>query len=275
MVPTRGGWHHHYSELHVGDVGYAHTVYAGDTVIDGSTAQLIHGTAHVYSLQSQSYHSFGFHYMITRETNGLVEVWDGSSFDTLFHFNAVPGDGWHLPGPINPPVAPRMTVLDTGHVELGGEWLRYLVLDMGPFSVLTSTDTLYEKLGPRFGYIHPGLSYIADAGIEELRCYKDDQMEVIVAADGVVCDEILTVAEMGAQAGPHLVPNPGTGAVSIGGDAAVRHLDLFDGAGRVAVSMAVRGGAAIDLGHLAPGAYTYRLWGPDGQAVAQGRWVKH
>lgn len=52
-------------------------------------------------------------------------------------------------------------------------------------------------------------------------------------------------------------------------------LDLFDGAGRVAVSMAVRGGAAIDLGHLAPGAYTYRLWGPDGQAVAQGRWVKH
>ena len=100
-------------------------------------------------------------------------------------------------------------------------------------------------------------------------------MEVIVASDGVVCDQILSVAAMGAQAGPHLVPNPGTGAVSIGGDAAVRHLDLFDGAGRVAVSMAVRGGTAIGLGHLAPGAYTYRLWGPDGQAVAQGRWVKH
>jgi hypothetical protein len=274
--PPGAKWHHRYSNLSIGDVGYAHTAYAGDTVIDGGTAQRIHSTAHLYSLQNQSYHSFEFFFMYTREANGLVEVWDGSVFDTLFHFNAVPGDGWHLPGPIQDP-SPRMVVLDTGHVELGGEWLRYLVLDMGPYSVLTSTDTLYEKLGLRFGFIHPVFSYIADAGIEELRCYKDDQMEVIVAPDGIPCDQILSASSGAWERAPlGVYPNPSLDKIQLlhGPVNAYNTIMIHDLDGRTYLNIISWQSESIDISSLKAGVYYLSIWS-NGVRISSGiPWIK-
>lgn len=241
----------------------------------------------LYQHQSGTYHTHVLAPIHLHEADGLVRAWSPSAqaFDTLYHIHAQPGDQWRLPRVpewLHCDDQSFMHVTGTGAITVDGtelKWIaaevHFLLADGEVFPVLQ--DTIIERIGTVRHYLlpHDWCNAQSDGGMGgPFRCYQD--MEIAYPADPVVqCDFIITVAEMGAQAGPHLVPNPGTGAVSIGGDAAVRHLDLFDGAGRVAVSMAVRGGAAIDLGHLAPGAYTYRLWGPDGQAVAQGRWVKH
>lgn len=270
--PPGAEWHHHYSNLSIGDVGYTHSVYVGDTMVDGGTAQRIHYSSHLYNLQSQSYHSSGPHAMITREANGLVEVWDGSAFDTLFHFNAVPGDSWQLPEPTFAPY-PAMTVLDTGHVVLAGEWLRYLVLDMGPYSILSSpTDTLYEKLGLRSGYIHPIFSYIFDAGIEGLRCYKDDQMEVIVAPDGIACDQILSAPSGSWEQAPlGIHPNPSRDMIHLSnGSASIRYnVMIHDLHGRILGSTEIRSYESIDIGHLRAGTYYASIWS-NGTLIAPG-----
>lgn len=220
--PQGAEWHHEYFVGMTQVVGYVITTYTGDSLIGGRTAQRLQRYVHTYSPITQNYNVSGPGVIYTSVDNDLVEQWNGSSYDTLFHFGAEPGGHWQLPGSS----LITITVLDTGHVVKAGASLRYLVMDLGPFSnVPNGVDTLFERLGFKGAYIDVYSAFASDGDLGALRCYSD--VDLAVTPDSIACDFILSLDDSGRRATVSLHPNPaGTSTTILFSSAATRELTL-------------------------------------------------
>ncbi|MBK7483024.1 MAG: hypothetical protein IPI72_09800 [Flavobacteriales bacterium] len=96
--------------------------------------------------------------MLTTTSPGIVHIWTGTEFDTLFHFSAVPGDQWQAPGDWTF-TETRIEVTDTGHVALEGRSVRYQTIDLSFDDVVWVSDTVYEGIGPVQMYLNIPISY--------------------------------------------------------------------------------------------------------------------
>ena len=271
--PPGAAWHYGFYEGNSGIMGYVNTLYAGDTVIGGSSCQRLEATLHAYAQQSQNYFDQHFTSNITRFQGAFVELWDGAAFDTLFNFAALPGDGWYLPFDDYG----RLTVLDTGHAPIDGQSLRFLVVDLGEFSTGPQQDTIYERLGFLSYYLDGSNVYLFDTGNDPLRCYSDSTLNY-AAVNTPACDFILSVPVALAASRISLWPNPTQGDLwlDVGQAVVAARYRILDQAGRQVTSEALNSGAAlsrVDVSALDAGLYTLRFEFP-GEAASTARFIK-
>lgn len=273
-IQDQATWHHRYADGSSGILGYVLTTLDGDTLLNDTLAYRLNGVLYGYSEQTQEYFIEEVPELLTTGTPDLALLWTGSAFDTLFHFAATPGQSWQPPGAL--PDGPELlTVMDTGHAVVDGEWLRYLVMDLGPLSSQPSPDTLFERLGSLNGYLDVWSSYLVDGGYGALRCYSD--VDLSYAADDTPCDMILTVdGPLSSIENISLYPNPGSDRV---------WFDHLPQAGPLRTRVVdVRGSTVLektisdprtgmDLSELAPGSYTILMNRNTGPSFSA-KWVK-
>lgn len=272
-IQPEATWHHSYGDANSGVFGYVITTVQGDTLLNDTLALRLDGVLHGYSVQTQQFFTQQISTITTSGTEDLALAWTGSAFDTLFHFAAVPGDRWQPPGAL--PGDPELTVLDTGHTAVDGEWLRYLVMDLGPLSNQPSPDTLFQRLGCLNGYLDVWNSFLVDGGFGRLRCYSDIDMSY--SADDTPCDLILKADNAPPSAQRISVyPNPGQQFVwfeNLSPNDRPR-LRVIDMRGVPVLEKTLTDvGGGIDLSDLASGCYSLQLIANDGQYNLV-RWVK-
>ncbi|HQW05205.1 MAG TPA: T9SS type A sorting domain-containing protein [Flavobacteriales bacterium] len=227
-------WYHNYAYTSWGDVGYVETHYTGDVLFSDSVCQEFEYTEHIYSYQSNNSFEAGPFTMLTTTSPGIVHIWTGTEFDTLFHFSAVPGDHWQAPGDWTF-TETRIEVTDTGHVALEGRSVRYQTIDLSFDDVVWVSDTVYEGIGPVQMYLNIPISYqvMIDGGYGGLRCYTDEEVD-INRVEGP-CEIALGVVSMELEGAMDIFPNPCTTQATVDWPSGtpVEQCTLTDASGRV------------------------------------------
>lgn len=246
--------------------GYARFMYTGDTVINGLASQRIDGYL------EYDYYPFDTTYAVedgpyyTSVNEGLVSIWDGVEFDTLYDFNAVPGDHWLATMPDGGESWVYSVVADTGTLVIDGLSLRFLALQNG--------DTIAERLGQFNSYFLPWTGMIIDAAGGPLRCYADMDIDHTRWWWDFGCASWLGQDEPHAVAAITLSPNPGEDQVTLSGLVGTPEVLVIDATGRVCSRRrAASTTSTIDTAGLPSGAYTVQVREPNG-SMRNLHWVK-
>lgn len=256
--------------------------YAGDTVVDGQSAQRIDSEqliTQVFGTDTLILSSVP-HAAITRHTADVVFLWNASAaaWDTLYWFGAQAGDSWRAPWAFGEECPPdhRFTVLETGTMEQDGVVLRKLHVQRTGSDPDGSypAEWIAERIGTLEGYFFP----IGHCGSVfecfcTLACYSDEVVGYQAAPNG--CALPLGVPE-GNGPGPFaLWPNPGTGRVNyalpLAGavDASVAYAT-----GRTVLALrSLPAAGALELQLLRPGLYLVSFSTAAGYRATQ-RWQK-
>lgn len=105
-----------------------------------------------------------------------------NNFDTLYDFNAYPGNKWLLPDAVPASGCNRhiVTVLDTGHRTINSTNLRWLKVSIFD-NIQLVNDTIFERIGfKQYFYFAHYICPIPPAAdppfVTSLRCYSDYQI---------------------------------------------------------------------------------------------------
>ncbi|MEO7080976.1 MAG: hypothetical protein ABIY71_05580, partial [Flavobacteriales bacterium] len=190
--PPGAVWHYAANPCMGACPGFVKMVSAGDTVVDGQPCTRLERTGSYFNLiyQIEVYDTLPELY--TYEDQGVVWMFDPQSnaFDTLYNFNALPGDQWQLlpmPGPPTCSTSSYYTVLDTGTTVVSGFSLRWLSVDVTYVlepdnDTMIFADTLVERIGSLQSYMLPydacnGMLDWSEGG--NLRCYSDNEINYV------------------------------------------------------------------------------------------------
>lgn len=258
--PPGANWHHEWFTLT--EIGYLETQYMSDTIIDGSPSQKISATKHVYDYVSQSFLNQPLAPYFTSVANDLVSILTPNGFDTLYRFDAIPGDSWSVPLANDPT---DLLVIDTGTVNIDGLDLRYLVVEYQPGGW---PDTLIEGIGGVWAYMDGSMSQGIDAPALGLRCYQDQDISFSTGI-AAACDFILGINQSGSSPTFSLYPNPANSSAKlVWNDPSGRpisskgNLLIFNAQGSFvrSVDLDLSGGEVlINLHGLPTGLFTLRL----------------
>lgn len=259
--------------------GYVNERYTGDTLIGGRTAQRIHRTG------------FGVEYQTVNDTIPIdqevytstigadVYLWtnvDGvDAWDTLFRFQAVPGDRWQAPVVQNW-YGCTVEVMDTATIHDHGIPLRQLIVGITDGIVPPSewgTSRITERIGYEWGNWNTGYGCILDGQVDFLRCYADDMIAYTRPGLSGPCAIQLGWNERQANA-LRIAPNPGADGFRFMDRSGAGSVVLHDATGREVLRVPLSTNGTVDCSGLSDGSYTYRLLRTDGTCAATGRWVK-
>ena len=189
--------------------------YSGDTIVDGYPAQRID---RVYQQTSPMNVVATGGFFFTRTNGDVVWEWNGTEWDTLYWFSALPGDHWQPFWPYQE-VCPdhAWQVQDTSTTVVSGIPLRTLLLEITESGVPTGqTQTIYERMGGGGGDGFPGLPPSPCGGIYEcycaFGCYQDQD---IVPVGGPCALSLSAPTLMGRDQGLQVFPNPVSDVVTI------------------------------------------------------------
>jgi hypothetical protein len=258
-------------------------VLVGDTVIDGRSAQQFHVTGHVLDhiagtiTETDTY----FH---TSVEDSIVFAWTSLSgqweWDTLYRFNAVPGDRWWPIGADESTCGATwgmLQVVDTGVVMIGAQSLRSVtVAYLDQFGVPENNLTFIERLGSPLMVIPPGGCIVSDF-VATLRTYQDNTFPLFDTGEPSPCDLFLGMdTRPQRSAGPVLYPNPGHDQLWIGNLEDVGHatLRLHDITGRIVMEQPLQGDRGVDVSHLPSGAYQCSILDRNGWTHGTTTWIK-
>ena len=254
-------WHHNYVNLSIGDFGYTVTEYIGDVLFEDSICQQLTHTRHIYSAQTGNSFIEGPYNFHTTTVPGLVYVWAGSEFDTLYHFAAVPGDRWYVPGAWEDENS-IIVVSDTGHLVIAGVDRRWFAantyVDGSP-----AQDTIVEGIGPMKAYLQLAWSHLPDNGYAGLRCYEDAVNSYQRVPDP--CSIALGTVERPLPCQVMLGPNPASDRVQVfwERDHGASSIVLLDMSGRMIqhwpISRSAEHATWLPLDGLAEGQYILQL----------------
>lgn len=151
--PTGATWHFDYEDMTVGRTGVIGLSYAGDTLVDGLSAQKLdlHVAGH-YLFTQEPFSGRGAP-VITRAEGGAVSHWDGSQWRLVFDLSQPPGGGWMLSG--DNILDHEVLVVDIGQVQLDGTDLRYAAVEITRPNGSVVVDTVVERLGFKRIYLEP------------------------------------------------------------------------------------------------------------------------
>lgn len=201
-----------YSFENFTSTGYTRFTCVGDTIIAEVECQKVEREVHYYDFISSTYVSGTGPRYCTRDVAGLVPLWDGAAFDTLYNFNAAVGSSWRLPNDGSYPTDRTVNVVGAGVSEVNGiplQWLK-VTLDGVPM------DTVFERMGGLGFYWLPWEMNIPDGFAGPLRCYED--LEFQYSADPTApCDLILGLLGQRATQALLIGPNPGKDQCTITG----------------------------------------------------------
>jgi len=263
-------WHHEYPYTSSGDHGYVETSYTGHVLFADSVCEAFTIIEHGWSDQTNTPWQGGPFLLHTYTApDGSVYSWDGSAFDTLFHFTAVPGDHWNFPTTWWEE-GTRITVTDTGHTTLGGLSLRFLAIEATLEDIVVVVDTIFERIGPIQLFLDVQLSHywLIDGGYGALRCYADEDMELIRVAGP--CEIALGLEEARKVGTFAIYPNPASTFVVLEVDLAAEPMNpaivIQDITGRVLKQLIVASEQqqlVLDSREFAPGTYNVVLTNHD------------
>lgn len=246
--------------------GRVRYTYGTDTLIDGIAtqriAQQITGTyfGEPYDQAGPDLH--------TRTNGGLVTILNESSFDTLYNFDAVPGDTWQVaPGMMPGPV---IEVVDTGTMVIGAVPLHYLVVLRHDGMLM---DTIVERIGALQGFMEPWVAFLLDHPAGPLRCYSDQDISYQASWWPYACTSLLAIDGVPSARVP-LHPNPGTTHFTLDLPPGMHTIELYDATGRcVSQQQTALDRAVIDTQALPPGMYHVRVLNSNGTGTHH-KWIK-
>lgn len=217
-APLGTTWHYPWlinsGPLYPPDSGYYRFESLLDTVISGQATRKV---------DAQVPTNVGPFY--THDVDGVVFIYVPSTelFDTLFNFNAVPGDRWSyvpMPSPLACTDESWVQVVDTGRTVVDGLSLRWLAVDnhnvLEDFEYVVP-DTIIERLGPKNSFLLPHEqcnTAVSPGVIGVLLCYEDVDIDYI--RPGIVdCTLGMAVSNLSNDGGPGIFPNPGDQAFEL------------------------------------------------------------
>jgi hypothetical protein len=254
--------------------------YAGDTAVDGYTAQKITVEVHAHIVSPPRDTVYMQAPVLTRLEDGVLfrhrtpvmsELFD---WDTLIWYGAVPGDQWQVLQPDDYFCDRRMVVTDTGHVEVGGLSLRYVQTDYpDEYGEVYYSPLFMERIGCVYG------TFLEECGLPVLqpdtilRCYQDVDLFYSVP-NAPPCD---LVAGTGAEPGREAValwPNPGADLMHVEANAAGKmEVRVLDAAGRaVLAGSSPNGSLGLSSTGLPPGIYWVEVRSATGRQTV--KWAK-
>lgn len=242
--------------------GFARFTYAGDTTINGDTCQFIlaHYQGYDHALAQPFFYEGAP--LFTKVSGGLVSIRTTTGFDTLYNFNAVPGDHWRVTMDDGSEGAAVVQITDTGTVQVDGMALRF---------VSTGTDTMMERLGGLNTFMLPWVGAMLDAAHGSLRCYADTELNYFAPTWPFGCESLLGVSAIDGSAPVSLFPNPGTDHFILSLEPGVHAISLFDMAGREVLTARVNAAnVRIETSQLPAGLYAIKL----DEARRPLRWLK-
>ena len=144
--PAGATWRYYYATQSGG--GYSIVTHAGDTTVAGLGCQKLKEQL-TYGTQQNNTTTTSYYY--TRESNDIVYGYSRFGWDTIYNFNAAPGERWGVfMAQSTCDSTAYLQVEDTGHIHLHGYLLRKAVVSFhAPNSMIpvVNMDTLYERLG--------------------------------------------------------------------------------------------------------------------------------
>ncbi len=260
----------HYSDGWGSD-HYTKYVYTGDTLIEGVVGNIIRFNVSDGPWIYPTY--------VTRAEDDVIyrlqdfsDMGGGPQWDTIIWFGADPGDHWDQLQLGDFGCSCPFNVVDTGHVEFGGQWLRSIDVS-NPCFKGGSQYRYIERIGSEFGLFFDdcwGSGFFFDP---TLRCFSDEGMDytsgLTPSCDwGVGMNAESDAAPMTIHllnAGTILVEGlPRTGSMEV---------QFIDAAGRILLAPRLPPGErTIAVGGLASGCYIVRVL--DGPNIRTMRWLK-
>lgn len=250
--------------------GFARYQYIGDTLLAGSNAQIIsmHGEGYDFPMQTSFNWDQGPYF--TTVNGGLVNLWTGSVFDTLFNFNANVGDHWLMNVPDGSTPFVVISVTDTGSTVIDGIPLRYLVTALNG----SGSDTIMERLGSLTHQLVPWSMWVADQLDGPLRCYGDMEIDDQLPWWTYGCESWLGTDEASMTPMSFPFPNPGSDHFTLTLPPASHNITLFDATGRMVLHQRTTDALPVTNTEALP-AGLYRITVRDEQGgVTSGPWMK-
>lgn len=252
--------------------GETQLIYTGDTMVDGHMAQRIERTRRVVIQGNLNVSGpvAGF----TRTDGDVVWEWNGTAWDTLYWFSAVPGDHWQPFWPFEEDCPDHAWhVTDTTTVTISGVPLRRVFVELRESGVPAGVNSTFtERIGGGGGFLFPGLPPCG--AIYEcyctFSCYRDDEVNANSACALTLSVPSLITQETRFQAHP----NPGTTFQLTGLGQRPALLRVLDVQGRIVhEGIPATEHAPVDLGELHPGTYLVEVQLADGRRQVL-RWVR-
>lgn len=259
---------------------------AGDTTINGEPCSRIE-RIRFYQVMDSPVYTDSMTELYTYSDSGIVWMFDPqlNAFDTLYDFNASPGDSWqliHLPEPVSLGQSFYLTVLDTGHINIDGHSLRWLSVQYNFGDLWTDQiilDTLVERIGSIVWYMLPyslpnGATDAGEGG--PLRCYNDNAISYQIPTVQS-CDLPLELTEE-HNPSPRILlyPNPGSERLTIRMPFGEKLQEVFirDVLGRIFLyeTTPVKNEIVLDTEFLPRGGYSIEVISTHGQFYRQ--WIK-
>jgi hypothetical protein len=179
--PPGAEWYH--TRYTMNGSSYVKINYTGTVVVNTFTCQQLNyqiGSRSGFTNQVTISNSLPTFYTYISNSVVYLRIDNTTNFDTLYHFNAVPGNQWLLPANKVTGITctkSKLTVLDTGHRVVQGVNLRWLKVNIS--NGFPATDTIYERLGFKQHFF---LAFDLCSGQHDyyyggpLRCYSDNQI---------------------------------------------------------------------------------------------------
>ncbi len=251
--------------------GFIRMTYTHDTLIGGDIAQVIDRYTATQLPQpppephfsGPPFTSYDPVVTITKLDTGVVYVLSGASWDTLYWFDAVPGDHWWPPG-ISSPDCDQLVVGDTGTDVLDGVALHWIRFNNTSYKI-------YERLGWTWSMGVYCPNWIID-GPMPMRCYHDDEIDVNFTQ--APCEALVGIDENAIGDIPRIFPNPGTDQFTVQLPSGQHTITLFEATGRMVLEQrTAQQRAVIDTHALPPGLFIVHIRNSSGLSNVQ-RWVK-
>ncbi len=273
--PPGGVWTANLFGLAVDGCEYA--VYLGDTTYQGRNAQHIAVEDIVMNYMSPPQDTVHWDLYTSMQDSMVFQWTDTEGWDTLYWFNAVPGNRWYPPGMAiaQSELCNAVQVIDTTHVVANGHSLRQLSCAfLDQFGNVTSnTFLITERFGT--GSMHfPTGACATDEAAWGPHTYVDDVFPFYDNGSGSNCDHFSGIASLGTEMILNLYPNPGTDVLllesGLKGPTEVRVLDTT---GRILLNAtSANGSLSLGCADLLPGVYLVEVRNRAGQRTQH--WVK-
>jgi hypothetical protein len=251
--------------------------YVGDTLYEGRTAQHITVTDIVMNYLFPPQDTVQWN-LYTSVQDSIVFQWtDTEGWDTLYWFNAVPGDRWYPPGmPISESeLCNAVQVTDTSHVDINGYSLRNLIcafLDQSG-AITSYAFNITERVGT--GSMHfPAGACVVDEGAWGPHTYMDTAFPLLDNGTGSGCDHFSGIADSPTVSHPSIFPNPGTDILHVEtGTKDGMNVLMRDATGRVVLSASgATGSLELNSAGLLPGVYFIEVNTAEGRRTV--KWIK-
>lgn len=267
-------WFYSYYLFYIG--GYDKEEVVGVDTINSIPCSRVQETSYRYDYVSgqTSVTPGGFWY--TYESNGRVYIWDGNSFETLYDWNAQPGDSveflWmnlHFSPSGNCRLTGTMYIDSVGTEQIAGMTLHYQDIHFtDPSTGAPGYDRIYERLGSKiyrqyYRYECEPSGIVYEEIFGPLNCYYDPVLGTYRPNGSGDCDW-LNVEKMDENTGIHISPNPVSSSCIISGKPGLQitKVEMTDIAGRQVRSTELPASSFAELKFTdeAPGIYFLKVF---------------